>query len=671
LQACLSFSLNPAQRDAVRRIDVPLLVLAGAGSGKTRVITAKIAHLVEQGVDAAKILAITFTNKAAREMKERAQALLRKDGRGDAADRVTIQTFHALGLRIVRSEAKALGLKPSFSILDPADLETIVAELIGTADRGRARQAQWKISHWKNALVAPRDALAQVQGDDDVAAARAYANYADALAAYQAVDFDDLIGLPVALLERDADARTRWQQRYLHVLIDEYQDTNPAQYRLLRALVGDRTPFTAVGDDDQAIYGWRGATLDNLAALPRDYPALHVVKLEQNYRSTVRILRSANALIANNPKLFDKRLWSELGHGEPLRVAPARDDEAEAELVVRRLLGHKFDKRTGFSDYAILYRGNHQSRAFETVLRAHAVPYELSGGQSLFDKVEIKDVCAYLRLVANDDDDPAFLRAVTTPKRGVGQTTLARLGDIAAARHGSLFAAVFDPRAADAIPVKQRQTLESFCALINGLRFRAPKEPAGRLLDELLHAIGYEHYLVSTLDKRDALSRSQSVRDFVAWVARRGGEDGRNLLELTQMVALITMLEGREGEGADAVRLSTLHAAKGLEFPHVFLVGLEEGILPHRESIDAGSIDEERRLMYVGLTRAQLSLHLSYCRTRKRAGERVDCTPSRFLGELAQEDLRYADTPLPPDEAAEAKAAGSERLRALKAMVSR
>jgi ATP-dependent DNA helicase Rep len=665
----LSYSLNPPQREAVRRIDVPLLVLAGAGSGKTRVITAKIAHLVEQGVDPAKIVAITFTNKAAREMRDRAQALLRSAGQSDASGKVAIQTFHALGLRIVRSEAKALGLKPSFSILDPSDLESIVAELVGTVDRGRARRAQWKISEWKNALVNPAQALAGAQGDDELAAARAYANYADTLAAYQAVDFDDLIGLPVHLLERDLAARARWQDRCAHVLVDEYQDTNPAQYRLLRALVGEATPFTAVGDDDQAIYGWRGATLDNLAALPRDYPGLQVIKLEQNYRSTVRILRSANALIANNPKLFDKRLWSELGAGEPLRVTPARDDEAEAQMVVSRVIGHKFAHRTRFADYAILYRGNHQSRVFETALRAQGVPYELSGGQSLFDKTEIKDITSYLRLVANEDDDPAFLRAVTTPRRGIGQTTLGRLGEIAASRHESLFAAVFAPAASDSIPARQRQSLEAFCALVNNLRFRATREPAGRLLDELVRAIGYDDHLVATLDKRDAEARAQSVRDFCAWLSRRGDEDGRNLLELTQMVALITMLEGRDGDGPDAVRLSTLHAAKGLEFPHVFLVGLEEGILPHRESVDRGTVDEERRLMYVGLTRAQQSLHLSYCRTRRRAGERVDCVPSRFIGELAQDDLRYADAPLPPEEAAQATAAGSERLAALKAML--
>jgi len=667
----LSFLLNPPQREAVRHVDGPLLVLAGAGSGKTRVITAKIAHLIEHGIDPAKIFAITFTNKAAREMRERAQALLKSQGKAGEAAKVVVATFHALGLKILRMEARAAGLKPGFSIFDPADLESVVAELIATSDRGRARSAQWKISAWKNALVSPATALKEAKEDDELIAARAYANYGEALAAYQAVDFDDLIVRVVELLERDADARARWQAKCAHVLVDEYQDTNPAQYRLLRALVGAATPFTAVGDDDQAIYGWRGATVDNLASLPRDYPGLKVVKLEQNYRSTVRILRSANALIGNNPKLFDKRLWSDLGNGEAIRVLPAADDEAEAEAVVRRLSALKFERRAKFSDFAILYRGNHQARVFETALRAQNIPYDVSGGQSLFDKSEVKDFVAYLRLIANDDDDPAFVRAVTTPKRGVGQATLARLGDIAAARHESLFAAAYAAEAADAIPARQHDTLMEFCGLINNLRSRAEREPAGRLLDELYAASGYEEWLVATLDKREAKDRTQSVRDLIDWLSRKGESDDRNLLELTQLVALITMLEGKEGERADAVRLSTLHAAKGLEFPHVFLVGLEEGLLPHRESVEAGTIDEERRLMYVGITRAQQSLHLSYCRRRKRAGEMMSCTPSRFIAELAQEDLRYADVPLPPDEAAKEKASGSERLKSLKAMLAR
>jgi ATP-dependent DNA helicase Rep len=385
----------------------------------------------------------------------------------------------------------------------------------------------------------------------------------------------------------------------------------------------------------------------------------------------VRILRCANALIGNNPKLFDKRLWTELAHGEPLRVTPAADEEAEAELVVRRLVAHRFEQRAQCSDYAILYRGNHQARAFETALRAQSIPYEISGGQSMFERTEIKDIVAYLRLIANEDDDPAFVRALSAPKRGVGQAALRHLGDVAKERSVSLFGAVFEPSLAGIVPARQRVALEEFCALVNGVRHRAKREPAGRLLDDLLNGIGYADWLVATLDRREAQARTQSVADFVGWLARKGEADGRNLLELTQMVALITMLEAREGESLDAVRLSTLHAAKGLEFAHVFLVGLEEGVLPHREAIDAGNVDEERRLMYVGLTRAERSLHLSYCRTRKRAGGKVDCAPSRFLAELAQEDVRYTDQPLSADEAAQAKASGNARLQALKALVSR
>ncbi len=666
----MSLPLNPAQREAVRYIDGPLLVLAGAGSGKTRVITAKVGHLIESGHDPARIAAITFTNRAAREMRERVGALLAAQGRRGAAGEPTICTFHALGLKIVRDHAGALGLKPGFSVLGPDDIEPIVAELVLTTDRARARAAQWAISQWKNAMVAPAAAAKAARNEHEAAAALAYRRYDETLRAYQAVDFDDLIALPIALLATDPDAAGAWRERCAHLLIDEYQDTNPAQYRLLRLLCGERAMFTAVGDDDQAIYGWRGASLDNLAQLPQDYPALKVVKLEQNYRSTVRILRSANALIANNPKLFEKRLWSEHGNGDAIRVSPFADDEAESEGVVRRLLAHRFEHRGRYADYAILYRGNHQAKLFEQQLRAQNVPYEISGGQSYFERAEIRDIVAYLRLIANDDDDPAFIRAVTTPKRGIGATTLERLSAIGAARHESLFAAAFADDAAATVPARQREILGAFCALINDLRYRAAREPAGRLLDELVAAIGYEDFLASSCDRKQAESRWKSVRDFVGWLAAKGEADRRNLLELTQTIALITMLEGREGEAPDAVRLSTLHAAKGLEFPHVFLVGLEEGLLPHREAVANGNVEEERRLMYVGITRAQRSLHLSYCTKRRRAGESVESLPSRFLGELAQDDLRWTGAALPADEAAREKASGSERLKSLKAMLA-
>jgi len=666
----MSFPLNAAQREAVRYLDGPLLVLAGAGSGKTRVITAKIAHLIASGHDAKRIAAITFTNRAAREMRERAAELLSERGGNNLAADVTICTFHSLGLRILRGDAKALGLKPGFSILDPGDIEPIVGELLQTSDRARARAAQWRISAWKNALVSPAAAAKSAQSGDEQAAATAYRRYDETLRAYQAVDFDDLIALPIDLLAADENVASKWRERCGHLLVDEYQDTNPAQYRLIRHLVGKRAAFTFVGDDDQAIYGWRGASVDNLAELPKDFPTVKVIKLEQNYRSTVRILRSANALIAGNPKLFDKKLWSERGHGDPIRISPAADDEAEAESVVRRLIAHRFEHRGRYRDYAVLYRGNHQAKPFEQALREQNVPYEISGGQSYFERVEIKDLVAYLRLIANDDDDPAFIRAVTTPKRGVGATTLERLGAIGGTRHESLFAAVFAGEARAAIPARQREILDAFCTLINNLRHRAAREPAARLLDELVAAIGYDDYLESTCDKKQAEARSRSVRDFIGWLSRKGEADRKNLLELTQMIALITMLEGQDERETDAVRLSTLHAAKGLEFPHVFVVGLEEGLLPHRESIANGNVDEERRLFYVGITRAERSLHLSFCRKRRRAGETIECQPSRFLGELAQEDLRWSGTPLPPDEAAREKVAGSERLKQLKAMLA-
>jgi len=667
----MSTTLNPAQRDAVRYLDGPLLVLAGAGSGKTRVIAAKIGHLIESGFDPGHIAAITFTNRAAREMRERVGGLLAAQGRRELAADLAISTFHALGAKMLRADAKAVGLNPGFSILDPDDIEPIVAELIGTTDRARARAAQWAISRWKNAMIAPAAAGKAAKTDDESAAALAFRRYDDTLRAYQAVDFDDLIALPIALLSSNAAVAAKWRDRCGHLLIDEYQDTNPAQYRLLRLLTGERASFTAVGDDDQAIYGWRGASVDNLAQLPQDYPALKVIKLEQNYRSTVRILRSANALIANNPKLYAKKLWSEHGHGDPIRVTPAADDDAEAEGVVRRLLAHRFEHRGRFSDYAILYRGNHQAKVFEQQLRAQNAPYEISGGQSYFERTEIKDLVSYLRLIANDDDDPAFIRAVTTPKRGIGATTLQRLGEAAAAHRTSLFGAVFADDTAAAIPARQREVLDAFCTLVNNLRHRAEREPAGRLLDELVAAIGYEDFLVSTCDRKQAEARWQSVRDFLDWLTRKGEQDGKNLLELTQTIALITMLEGQDGREPDAVRLSTLHAAKGLEFPHVFLVGLEEGLLPHRESIASGNVDEERRLMYVGITRAQRSLHLSFCRRRKRAAAPVECQPSRFLAELAQEDLRWAGEPVSADEAARERADGSARLANLKAMLAR
>jgi ATP-dependent DNA helicase Rep len=654
-------ALNPPQREAARYLDGPLLVLAGAGSGKTRVITHKIAYLIgECGFKPSTIAAITFTNKAAREMQDRASKLTQSvNTKG-----LIVTTFHSMGLRMLREDAAFAELKPSFSILDSADAMQIVSEILKTTDKQEIRRAVSRISLWKNDLKSPAAALLSAEDDNARAYAKIYDRYDATLRAYQAVDFDDLIRLPAELLDTHAELRDKWQNRLRHVLVDEYQDTNAAQYQLLRKLTGVRASFTAVGDDDQAIYGWRGASADNLRQLRDDYPQLQVVKLEQNYRSTVRILKAANSLIAHNPKLFDKRLWSNLGHGDPIQILPTKDDEHEAETVVMRLLSHKFQYRTEWRDYAILYRGNYQARIFEQALRNEKVPYQLSGGQSFFDKSEIKDVIAYLRLIANGDDDPAFIRAVTTPRRGIGTATLEKLGQVAATLHVSLFEAVFSAAAASQIGERHLAPLVEFCQFINRIEARVAREPAGELLDELLQAIGYEAWLFDQDDQRAAQSRWDNVREFAAWMARKGEEDEKTLLQLTQTIALITLLEGREEEAPDAVRLSTLHAAKGLEFGHVFLVGIEENILPHRDAVDEGRLEEERRLMYVGVTRARKSLTLSYCARRKRARESVSCEPSRFIEELG-DDIRLPGAE--PD--ANARASGSDRLAALKAML--
>ncbi len=657
----MSAGLNAPQIEAVRYLDGPCLVLAGAGSGKTRVITQKIAHLVEQcDFSPRNIAAITFTNKAAREMQARVSALL-GNGRGKG---LTVCTFHALGVRIVRQEAAHCGLKPQFSILDAADTTQIIADIASDADRALARAMQWQISAWKNAMIRPEAAVTLADSDLAAAAAKVYAEYERTLRAYQAVDFDDLISLPVRLFEDNEDVRNRWQARLRYLLIDEYQDTNRAQYTLLRLLSGVRGAFTAVGDDDQSIYAWRGADVENLRLLQTDYPRLKVVKLEQNYRSSARILAAANTLIANNEKLFEKRLWSEHGAGEPIRVSAARDPEAEAQLVAMRIQAHRFEYRSKYSDYAILYRGNHQARLLEQQLRNHRIPYVISGGQSFFDRAEIRDLISYLRLMANGDDDLAFIRAITTPRRGVGAATLEALGQYAGKRQVSLFAAAFEEGAASQLNARQLELVHGFGNFINRFADRAAREPVARLLDELLTAISYESWLMGSCDTREAETKWRNVCDFVGWLGRKGEEDGKTLIELTQTINLISMLD-KSDEDFDGVQLATLHASKGLEFGHVFLVGVEEGVLPHQSALDEGNIDEERRLMYVGITRAQRSLTITHCERRKSGGDTRLCEASRFIAEMGEgvTVAKKDDAPVTADE-------GRARIANLRAMLA-
>jgi ATP-dependent DNA helicase Rep len=661
-------TLNVPQREAVKYLDGPLLVLAGAGSGKTRVITQKIAYLIQDcGFTPKEIAAITFTNKAAREMQERVNQLLV----GVNTKGLTIATFHSLGMQILRQEAELLGYKKQFSILDSSDSFKILSDILATTDKQLLRKTQWQISSWKNAFLTPDQA--KINADEELthAAAKIYQIYQQTLKAYQAVDFDDLIKLPVELFEQHPLVLNKWQHKLKYLLIDEYQDTNACQYKLVKLLTGAEGNFTAVGDDDQAIYGWRGADVENLRQLTHDFTRLKVIKLEQNYRSTVRILRAANQVISNNPKLFEKKLWSELGTGDLIQVSAARDDEHEAESVVMKLMAHKFENRTTYADYAILYRGNHQARIFEQHLRHHKIPYTISGGQSFFDKAEIKDLVSYLRLIANEDDDPAFIRAATTPKKGIGNTTLERLGEYASLNKLSLFAAAFEGDFQRELGGRQLDDLLNFCQYINKLQERASKDSAGEVLSDMLKAIQYEAFLYDSEEPRAAEAKWKNVLDFVGWLTRKGEDNGdgetRDLLNLTQMVALMSMLEGREDGEPDAVKLSTLHAAKGLEFGHVFLIGVEEGILPHRESVDTDRIEEERRLMYVGITRAQKSLNISWCKKRKRAGETEICEPSRFIEELPTDDIRHFGNP--STDTAKSKEHGKERMAQIRAML--
>lgn len=671
----MSALLNDAQRAAIRYLDGPCLVLAGAGSGKTRVITHKIAHLIDAGVSPESIGAITFTNKAAQEMGERLEKMVRLP----AGKRPLVSTFHSLGMQILRRDGERLGLKRSFSILDADDAAGILAGALATTDRKAIRAAQHQISLWKNALIDPEQAAAQAASGGERSFALAWREHAATLSAYQAVDFDDLILLPVRLLGEHPDIAQSWRERLRYLLVDEYQDTNAAQYELLKLLVGPRAAFTAVGDDDQSIYGWRGATLDNLRRLGQDYPALKLFKLEQNYRSSLTILTAANRLIAHNPKLHDKRLWSEHGTGDPIQVVPCEDEQAEAESVVMRLQAHRFERRTQWRDYAVLYRGNYQARVFEQLLRKENVPYVLSGGQSFFERAEIRDLIAYLRLIANDDDDPAFIRAVTTPKRGVGSGTLTSLGDYAGQRHQSMFAALFESGLEARLGARQLAPLREFGEFINRIVWRAPREPAAQVLDDLLAAIDYRSWLYDNQDEKTAATRWRNVTDFCDWMRKRAEDEGSTLAQLAQSIAILSQLDRRDAD-ADAVRLMTVHAAKGLEFPHVFIVGCEEGLLPHQAGLSAESeegaepapadadqsrVEEERRLMYVAITRAERSLTLTWCRTRKRARTQMPQEPSRFIAEMQLSSGAAGGKPTVTNESARA------RLGALKDLLSK
>ena len=637
--------LNPGQNEAVKFISGPCLVLAGAGSGKTRVITSKIAYLVREcELPARYIAAVTFTNKAAREMKERvAQTLGKKEARG-----LKVSTFHTLGLNIIKSEVKTLGLKPGFSLFDDKDSMSLLRDLTEVefdGDKELLSSLQSCISNWKNDLILPQDLKNQTLSPADAEHAEFYQRYYNHLRAYNALDFDDLILLPTVLLKNNETVRQKWQNKIRYLLVDEYQDTNTSQYELVRLLAGERARFTVVGDDDQSIYSWRGARPQNLVLLQTDFPKLRVIKLEQNYRSSERILHCANILIQNNPHIFEKKLFSELGYGEPLQVITAKNEEHEAERVVAELMAHKFMGATKFKDYAILYRGNFQSRMFEKVLMSNHIPYKISGGMSFFGRTEVKDIMAYLRLLVNQDDDNALLRVINTPTRGIGRVSLEKLGNLANHNRTSMFEAAFDPNLQDVLSGKALVSVEQFSRWIVELSDRAVRGDGIATIREMIKAMGYEEWLYeSSTSPKAAEMGMANISTLFGWISNmlEGGEldPPMTLQEVVNRLILRDMMErGEDTEETDQVQLMTLHSSKGLEFPYVFMVGMEEGLLPHQSSIDEDNIDEERRLAYVGITRAQKVLFMTLVKERRQYGEIINPEPSRFLHELPQDDL--------------------------------
>jgi len=663
-------TLNPEQSAAVHYIDGPLLVIAGAGSGKTRVITEKIAYLIKEcGYKSHQIIAVTFTNKAAQEMKSRVASLLK----GAELRGLIISTFHTLGLTILRQEHSAIGLNKNFSILDQEDAKNLLQQIM-QRDYGDnsavLEDIQRAISNWKNELLSPEQALSQAKDDKELLNATIYASYVRCLRTYNAVDFDDLILLPVQLFQKNAAVLEKWQNKIRYVLIDEYQDTNYCQYQLIQLLTGVRASFTLVGDDDQSIYAWRGARADNFAKLQSDYRQLKVIKLEQNYRSCQSILRAANQLIANNSHVFLKKLWSNKQHGNTIRVLQTKTDQDEAERVVMDLMNHRLRNQTSYGHYAILYRSNHQSRIVEQALREYSIPYQVTGGTAFFSRTEIKDCMAYLRLITNPEDDTAFLRIINTPRREIGPTTIEKLGEYARQREISLLAACNELGLAQTLPERSLKPVRHFNHWINHIAAQLSERPTTDDIKNMLEQIDYFTWLLDNSANPKAAERaSKNVGDLLTLIEKMLKDEEKTLHDVIIRLTLLDIIDRNSKEKEhDEVKLMTLHAAKGLEFEYVYLIGMEEELLPHRNNMDDDHIEEERRLTYVGMTRAKRSLTFSLSSIRKRYGEQTDCQPSRFLMEIDQEQLEWEGKTVITEEKNQAK--GEEHLAFLQAMLN-
>ncbi|HIS92707.1 MAG TPA: DNA helicase PcrA [Candidatus Alectryocaccomicrobium excrementavium] len=646
--------LNPPQREAVLHGDGPLLVLAGAGSGKTRVLTHRIARLIDEGVPPWSILAITFTNKAAREMRERVERLA-----GDMGRDAWILTFHACCARILRRDIDKLGYKPSFTIYDADDQMNVIKQLCKSMNldekRFPPREIRAAISDAKNRVLSPAE-WAKEAGEDFRARtiSEVYAAYERQLAANNALDFDDLILKTLTLFSEHPPVLAAYQHKFSHILVDEYQDTNMAQYMLVRLIAGESRNLCVVGDDDQSIYGWRGADLRNILEFERDFPDCRVIKLEQNYRSTSNILDAANQVIAHNTGRKEKALWTDAGEGEKIRVYRALDERDEAAWVVRSIEGRmKRGARAG--DFAVFYRTNAQSRVLEEAMVRRGVPYRVYGGMKFYDRKEVKDVLAYMRAVANPDDDQSVRRIINEPRRGIGDATIETLAQFAQREGMSLLSAVISADES-VLPARALGAVRKFGALMLDLTQAGISLSAGEFLQEVLDKTGYIAAIRASKDP-DAQTREENVMELAGAVAEYESQSPEGgLLGFLENVALVTDLDSM-GERPEAVTLMTIHASKGLEFPHVVVTGMEETVFPlGRATFEDSLMEEERRLCYVAFTRAMQSLALTFAVSRMLYNQRRNNPPSRFLSEIPErliEDDRARREPVrvPPPRA--------------------
>ncbi len=649
--------LNDAQGQAVKQTNGPLLILAGAGTGKTRVITTRIAFLVNQKIDPSSILAVTFTNKAANEMRERAGQMIRKDD----AKHLTICTFHSLCVRLLRLSIEKLGYKKNFTIYSGSDQSGLIKRII---TRSAAKDEKLEPSLALSLISKAKNSEIPVDENQDSLISQVYRRYTQELKSLNAVDFDDLLVLAVRLLEDHPDVRLQWQARYRYLMVDEFQDTNGLQMRLLQNLVSGDNNVCVVGDDDQSIYGWRGAEVTNILEFERFFPSPKVIKLEENYRSTQPILETANHLIRNNITRRDKRLWTKNPGDHKIRLIGIPGDQEEAELIASEIWDGHHMQRTKFEDYAILFRTNTQSRIIEQSLREKKIPYRLIGGQSFFDRREIKDVLAYLSIFCNPHDDISLLRAINTPPRGVSKAVMEMALDQSVEWKKSIYSTLKRPEFTGKLGTRARTCVQEFLKFLDYYSDAVISRTAdySGLTERLIEDIGYAEFVAKSCRKEEEKkARAEALGEFIYGLREHQKRNSKGLQAYLDDVSLMAERDKDDDiEGKKGVCLITLHAAKGLEFPHVYLVGLEEGILPHKRSLEEGTRDEERRLLYVGITRAKETLSLSYCYTRKRYGDALPCYPSSFIKELNRdyvEEASYKDWLNKPASKEEAESA--------------